>query len=314
MADTLPADRIQAHCREQLGQDCYVHWFEELDSTNTWLVNRAHELISQVSDQVSDQAGAQFPIHLCIAETQTAGRGRRGKQWNSSSGDITFSLLYPLPAPRLAEIGSLSLVAACTILAVLQSYGATELAIKWPNDLLYRRRKLCGVLIESSGSSDAVSRVERQVITGIGLNYTAQPLDQACLVGRRDAHEQALTALPRADLQQVLVDPCPTRERLIGELSCALVQAYRRYTQFGFGAFRQQWQRNDFCYGRAVSLSAGQASALASSGGAGDALPAVAQALAGIARGVADDGALLLETETGLQRHYAGELSLRLPS
>ena len=138
-----------------------IRRFEEIDSTN--------EEARRLGD-----AGTEGPVWI-VARRQTAGRGRRGRSWESPTGNFMGTLyLTPRCGPR--EAGELSFVAALAVHQAVESLlppplrGA--LRLKWPNDLLHDRAKLAGILLESSGVAGAEVA---WVAIGMGLNLATHP-------------------------------------------------------------------------------------------------------------------------------------------
>src|SRR5512141_155286 len=128
-----------------------LHWFEEVGSTN------------DVAKELADEGAAHGEV--VVAESQTAGRGRRGRAWASPPGRnlyVSVVLRPELPPSRAAELTLLASVAVCQ--AVRQA-GVTA-GIKWPNDLVSRGRKLAGILTELAADPDRV----QWVVLGIGIN------------------------------------------------------------------------------------------------------------------------------------------------
>lgn len=137
----------------------FVRTFEDIDSTNTWLLSRAAELPD----------GA-----IVTAELQTAGRGRFGRRWMAPRGSsILLSVL-------LHEQEGSPLLACATMLAATAAAEAVELetechpTLRWPNDLVIARRKLGGVLAESKRRSSTAGGPGRSLVIGIGLNCLQQ--------------------------------------------------------------------------------------------------------------------------------------------
>lgn len=133
--------------------------YETLGSTNAEALARA-------------RAGERGPLWIS-AETQTGGRGRRGKSWNSPAGNLYASLLLTEPSPP-ALAAQLSFVAALAVHDAVSSCApsaASRLKFKWPNDLLLDGRKLAGLLIE------AESLPCFSVVIGIGVNCVSHPTD-----------------------------------------------------------------------------------------------------------------------------------------
>ena len=186
-------------------------------STNDYLLTRiSHGL----------QSGA-----VCIAEGQTAGRGRQGKSWSSPVGaNIYLSFYWRFPG-KLNALSGLSLVVALAVLESLSQVGAlpADLGIKWPNDIWYQDKKLCGILIETVGSD---------VIIGIGLNLQLpRPLSQ-----------------DRTDLKSAF-NALPSRNNLIAYLLNELFLNIKQFEQEGFTAFAQQWMRHDLLANKRVQVS-----------------------------------------------------------
>lgn len=163
------------------------------------------------------------------------------------------------------------------MLTALHTFGVENLKLKWPNDILCQGKKLCGLLIELKTATNGADTV-----TGIGLNYRG--------VGNPAGIDQAFT-----DLSQLLNKALPERNILIATLAGEVLRAYAQYEQQGFAAFRVQWAQYDAYFGRDIQL--------AQSDG---------QRIPGIARGVADNGALKVETASGLRTFYSGDISVRL--
>lgn len=250
--DTI-RDRLASHAVA-----CEVTLLDSVDSTNRWLV---HEL----------QRGSG--THACVAREQTAGRGRRGRDWHSGADGLAFSLMRHFELAPL-QLSGLSLVAGVTVADVLSAHGAREIGLKWPNDLLWRGRKLAGILIELVGARES----ECTAVTGIGINYRALPqVDQ-----------------PVASLADVFADRLPDRSLLLGDLLAELIAAYQRFASEGFGAVAADWPRYDLLEGQEINIQAGH------------------EWLAGRAMGVTAEGALRVEVD-GREEHFSsGEVSVRL--
>ena len=131
-------------------------FFDELDSTNAEAMRWT---------QASAEEGA-----LVCAEHQTAGRGRHGRTWHStSSNNLLFSLVLKPTLPP-AQLGLITMCASIALTDTLSSFtSALPIAIKWPNDVLLNSKKCCGTLLESVISSDHDNQVT-PVIIGIGVN------------------------------------------------------------------------------------------------------------------------------------------------
>jgi len=236
---------------------------------------------ASTSTLLLERARGGAPSGSVIAcELQSAGRGRRGNSWASGlGGALTFSMLWRF-AQNAAGLSGLSLAVGVAVARALESLGIGGVQLKWPNDLLHAGRKLGGILIELQGTAAGPSAA----VIGIGLNV------RLC-AGVRDAIAQPVT-----DLGELAQQP-PQRNRLLAATLIELAPVLEQFAQHGFAPLRAEWTSRHAHQGRPVTLSSGSGSAVT-----------------GRATGVAEDGALLLETARGLERFVSGELSLRAES
>jgi BirA family biotin operon repressor/biotin-[acetyl-CoA-carboxylase] ligase len=214
---------------------------------------------------------------VIVADRQTAGRGRRGRTWLSApEASLTFSLLWRFTGP-VWQLAGLSLAVGVALARALDNLGARGVRLKWPNDVLLERNgdfaKLAGILVEL-----ASDRRSTQAIIGIGLNLRppAEDLPQ-----------------PAAGLTEAMTQQADRHVVLAGILA-ALGDVLAAFAVDGFAGLKVEWERRNAWQGLAVQILADDA-----------------EPLAGICLGADDDGALLLETPTGIQRILSGDLSLR---
>ena len=139
-----------------------VHRFDEIDSTNDWLLAAAR-------DGAPDRTA-------CVADFQRLGRGRLDRSWEAPTGTaLLCSVLLRVPL-EVSERHLASVAASLSALAAVRAIAPCELGLKWPNDLVVNDRKLGGVLAETDGVSDAEGRTA--LVVGIGLNLsTSGPPD-----------------------------------------------------------------------------------------------------------------------------------------
>lgn len=226
----------------------------------------------------ADKAGGS----VLIAERQTAGRGRRGKHWVSPFGrNVYLSIVWGFEAGAAALEG-LSLAVGVAVSRALAENGASDIQLKWPNDVLWQGKKLGGILLEVMG--DPVGHC--QVIVGIGINV-------GMTVESQDIIDQ-----PWVELEQIVgckID----RNRIAAAVVSEVLPLLACYEDRGFSAFRQEWQGLDAFAGQAVELVAGS------------------KTISGVARGVSGNGALLLEQVAEgdgpghISEYSGGEISLR---
>ena len=210
---------------------------------------------------------------LCLAERQTQGRGRRGRQWQSPFGRNLYISLGWAFAGGAAALEGLSLAVGVAVRRAL-SNGAQPL-LKWPNDLLYEGRKLAGILIEMAGDPAG----ECRVVIGIGVN-----------VGMRGESRPEIDQ-PWADARELGED---SRNAIAARIINEMIAMLERFADGGFSVCQEEWCRYDACADRPVCLST------------------PAARIEGIARGVAANGALRFEVDGNIRLYNGGEISLRL--
>jgi BirA family biotin operon repressor/biotin-[acetyl-CoA-carboxylase] ligase len=213
-----------------------------------------------------------------VAEQQTRGRGRLGRDWVSEAGaSLTFSLSLPM-AP--VQWGGLSLAVGLCLAEALDPVDSHRIGLKWPNDLWLldgpgRGRKLGGILIETLSVGQ-----QRMVVVGVGLNIA--PLQGAGAAGLAQGY---------ACLQEL--NEAWTAPQALARVAVPLVRALKTFEREGFAPLMPAYAHRDLLLGQAVSSSSGSDN------------------LQGMAQGVDEQGALLLDSG-GLHRVLSGEVSVRL--
>jgi BirA family biotin operon repressor/biotin-[acetyl-CoA-carboxylase] ligase len=211
-----------------------------------------------------------------LAERQTAGRGRRGRDWASPLAANVYLSVSRQFQGGLAALQGLSLAVGVAAAEALHGLGYAQVGIKWPNDLFAHGRKLGGVLVEVGGETGGPVRV----VIGLGLNVSmpaaaAQGIDQAWC----DLDSLGAAPASRQDVCVALLD--------------ALLPMLARFEHTGLAPMLERWARLDLLAGRRVRVT--------------DA----GQAFDGVACGIDADGALRVRLAGGERRFHAGEASLR---
>jgi len=260
--DLLVEEDVRAHlsaeARELVAQ---IEVMGVVDSTNVRAMEKA-------------QLGKKG--YVCTAEQQTAGKGRRGRKWASPYGsNLYLSVLWEFDGGA-SSLEGLSLAVGVAVVDALAKAGVDDVQLKWPNDVLYQRRKMAGVLLEVTGDAEGPC----QVVIGIGLNVKMP--------------ESASTSIdqPWVDVTSI-TEGDSRRSLLLALLLNELMPLLERFGAQGFGAFRQRWQDLDVYSGQEVVLKYGQ------------------ETIHGVAESVDDTGAILLRTAEGLRSFNGGEVSLR---
>lgn len=205
--------------------------FQELESTNTYLTTLKDEHTSS-------------PF-ICLAEKQTAGKGRLGRSWYSPyASNIYLSLLWHFKNNQY-DLCPLSLSCAVAVVNALKAYGisaANGLQLKWPNDVLWQGRKLAGILIETFNVKSEPKTTA--AVIGIGLNVNMQQDLNAHMIGQ-----------PWCDVAQIVGNTSPPcRNKLVGILLNELFEMIDIFEQHGFEPFIEPWQQLNIAKDKQVEI------------------------------------------------------------
>ncbi len=245
-----------------------------------------HDVVSSTNDLGIERAGENplaTPL-LILAGEQTAGRGRGRNRWWSAAGALTFSLVFDprrdlavrrapeLPTERWPTVALAAGVALCDVL--LEMLPDVSCTLKWPNDVLLAGKKVSGILVEVP---PAVAPAPRRLVLGMGINVN-----------------NSLAAAP-PELQSTAAALCDAAGTP-GDATTLLIAWLNRFAghlgalAVGDPALPARWQSLCALSGKDVELQSGN------------------RQVRGTCRGIDTDGALLVDTETGPQRLYAGVL------
>lgn len=259
---TAILDNLTANVRQQCRA---IHVFDEIDSTNQWM-------LLQIDNKMPLPA-------VCVANRQTAGRGRRGRDWVSPPNNNIYMSLGWRFSVDYRTIQSLSLAVGVALARVIEHLGVSHVGLKWPNDVLIDGKKVAGILIESSG----IRARDSQFVVGIGLNV--------------DMSDEPYTQIdqPWTDLKQAGVDLSAfDRNYLAALLIRSCVAVFERYEQDGYAELPDDWSRWDVCLGKKVVVAEETGE------------------LIGLACGINQDGALQLDVDHQRRLIYSGDVSLRI--
>ncbi|NMP15990.1 bifunctional biotin--[acetyl-CoA-carboxylase] ligase/biotin operon repressor BirA [Thalassotalea sp. Y01] len=257
----LEQQQISQHL-QTLGAQNNVEVHTIIDSTNSYLMRR---LPNQVTHG-----------QVCISEYQSAGRGRRGKQWQSPLGSHLYMSMYWYLEQGMAAAMGISIVVGIAVADVLKGIYGLPVQLKWPNDIYVDGAKLAGILVELEGQSIGPGHC----VIGLGLNVQ-MPDNSAAEI------DQSWT-----DLSRELTDNID-RNLLTAQLIAQISKRLKQHHQFGLAPMLDDWQKQDYFYNKNVLLLAGD------------------KTTRGICKGINQSGALLLEIDGKLQPVYGGEVSLR---
>lgn len=235
--------------------------------------------IESTNSYLMQQPGpAAGKTRVAATDNQTAGRGRHGRTWQSPPGSgLCLSMAYTFSTAP-ANLSALTLAIGLGVIDKLQVLGVGGVQLKWPNDLIVMDGKLGGILTETQGRASGAMTV----ITGIGLNID--------LGERRDFDLEASWAQRIVDLQGH-VKELPGRDRIAASMIEGLSKTLVDYEAGGFSQFVDRWREIDWLFGRKLTIDSPKTK------------------VSGIAAGIDDDGALLVETlSEGMRRVTSGSV------
>lgn len=193
-----------------------------------WLIDTRLEVGSTNSILVAEARAGDARPKILLAERQTAGRGRRGREWQQPIGTgLSFSLRWQFDA-GFNVLSGLSLAVGVWVAEVLQQFGF-DISLKWPNDLYYNQAKLGGVLVEVDGDVDGPVTV----VVGVGINLLKTPT-----VDQRVTHLN-----------------CYDKDELFVALSNRLIRGLMNYEETGFRPLRDGWMNRALWMNELVTVS-----------------------------------------------------------
>lgn len=273
MDNLLSAEKIKAIIPSELWK-CIpaLHIVNVIDSTNSYVLRHSNKVKSGFT---------------CLAEQQTAGRGRLDRPWISPyASHIYLSMLWQftnIACNRSVDAGSattpltgLSLAIGVALVNVLKQLGIEKnLGLKWPNDVYWQGNKLAGVLVETNSTSSAAEHPPTLInaVVGLGLNV------------KMPDNEGTTISQPWTDLHQIL-GKAPDRNLITGLIITELLQILPRFAEQGLAGFLAEWQAADIYYGRPLMVQT----------------PNVRYS--GIGQGINTTGELLLRGEDGVIRSF----------
>jgi len=236
-----------------------------------------HDQIDSTSAHLGKQAQLGAPSGtVCFAEHQTAGKGRRGRQWASPFGsNLYLSILWRFQY-GYASTSGLSLALGVAVIRALQQQQIHPVGLKWPNDIISAGKKLGGILVEVSGESEGPCAV----VIGLGLNLYLP-----------DAAAQGITQA-WTDVSKVKPGHSISRNQLAASVLNHLLAVLADFETLGMRHYLDEWRRHDCLQGQAATLFIAE------------------QPYPGIVQGIDENGLLLLQHPDGKTQAFAsGEIS-----
>lgn len=236
-----------------------------------------HDQIHSTNAYLTEQSdNAKSSGMVCLAEYQTAGKGRRGRQWVSPFGNnIYLSVLWKYQSGP-ASISGLSLAVGVATIRAIKKFNVNGIGLKWPNDIYWNSKKLGGILVEVSGETEGPCTV----VLGIGLNVFIPEKD----AGNIDQEW--------ADLTRITGQKPPSRNALAASVLNELMTILVNFDRDGITAYLDEWRSYDCLQGNDATVHIGN------------------RQFSGVVEGVDDSGMLLIKHDNGKIKAYtSGEVS-----
>ena len=228
-------------------------------------------IIDSTNQYLLDKIGQLRSGDCCVAEFQSKARGRRGRRWFSPFGSNLYFSMYWQLEQGVAAAMGLSLVVGIVIADTLRELSGQDIKVKWPNDLYLNDQKLAGILVELAGKTGDCAHA----IIGIGVNLMMTNPDPNIV-------NQKWANLGKVDRNLLVA-------RIVKNLNIKLSE----FEKQGLAPFINDWNRLDNFANRPVKLLIGD------------------NIIRGIAKGINEQGALMLEQDGKIHAHIGGEISLR---
>lgn len=201
------------------------------------------EQIGSTNDYLRQPQFADKKNHICIAETQTAGKGRLGRSWHSPFGkNIYLSLRCPFNKD-ISELSGLSLIMGLAVVKALETVCElpAPILLKWPNDIIYDNKKLAGVLVELEAESNGFCHL----IIGVGMNVNIQQ-------ATTQEVSQPWTSL------RMITDQYYDRNVICAAIINYLLNYLNLFTGNGLTYFLKEWKVRDYLQNRLIKLKSNQ--------------------------------------------------------
>ena len=230
-----------------------IYYFPELKSTNIIAKEKALHGAEGINEGT-----------LIIAERQSAGKGRLGREWFSPAGGIWFSIiLYPQLSP--SYISRITLMTAVAVVKAIKICTQIKSQIKWPNDILINEKKVCGILTEMSAELDIIN----WVVVGIGINANIDHRDFP-----EDIQENTIS-LKEASGKEI------SRVKLAQTFLQEFEKYYDKLKRIEFSSILKEWKLCSHTLGRKIRVDMGE------------------RIITGEAVNINEEGALILKKEDG---------------
>ncbi len=238
-----------------------IYRFGRIDSTNNYVLS------------LGDRGFPEGTV--AVADEQSAGRGRFGRKWEGeSSSSLLFSVLLRPDFLSRDELFILTFSAAVAVSEAIADVTGIETELKWPNDVLIRNKKVCGILLESDFVGDRLNHV----VLGIGLN-----VNQTRFTGEIEGRATSLCMAAGRTFD---------REEVLSAVLFRLNRIYESLRMRDFYRVMKLWRARSNMFGKAITLRL------------------AGKEIEGVLEDVTDDGAAVIRTRSGEEKFTAGEITI----
>jgi BirA family biotin operon repressor/biotin-[acetyl-CoA-carboxylase] ligase len=244
-----------------------------------------HWLLDSTSDELLRQPrAAPDRAHVCLAEYQSGGRGRRGRRWFAAAGEgLCLSVAWCFPQPP-ASLSCLGLAVGIGALRALRRVGAGDAQLKWPNDIVLGGRKLAGILVDVQGEAGG----PLQIVAGVGVNYALSASTLSAVEAAGGLRPASL-----AEARSGAGGSLPGRARVAAALIDGILEVLREFAAQGFERLAGEWRAADSLQGSPITVMVDTGSC------------------SGIASGISADGQLRVLVDGRIREFMTGDVSVR---
>ena len=268
------SDSVVSQLREPTFLDVQKIRSDLDESVNRYFGDIQIRLVSESTNKELAESSVSKQARILLAELQTQGRGRRGRSWISPfASNIMCSIADQLDV-SIAAVGAFSLVMGIVIAQAIESVIGEQVQLKWPNDVYLRGKKVGGILIEMIQTEPLPT-----LVIGFGINVDAAPKNLA---------NAAVSAIAICDIGGSI-----ERNHLCSTILNGYVRAKSVFEAQGLSVFIDEWIQRDVLAGQQVQVQG------------------LNHAVIGTNLGINSSGALLVESDSGIEVVVGGDVSLR---
>ncbi len=238
-----------------------IYRFGKIDSTNSYLLRLGEKGFPEGT--------------VAVADEQTSGRGRFGRKWQAEPlSSLLFSILLRPTFLNRDEVFILTFSAAVAVADAVESVAGVKSELKWPNDILFRGRKLCGILLESNFEGDKLNHV----VLGVGLN-----VNQTLFPDEISASAVSLSMIAGRSFD---------REEVLSSILFSFNDIYESLKAKDFYSIMKRWRDRSSMFGKRIKFNV------------------AGKEFEGTLDEVGDDGAVSILTSSGVLKFTAGEITI----